>query len=108
MSSSAPPSRTRRAVRGARPSSTSVVITAAGSKYTATSPPCPKRVRKDGGENGRDQTVKIGCPGAHGDQREHVRATVDNRRPGALEKCPYAPEHYRSRERQLDPYCESF
>ena len=53
--------------------------------------------------NGRDHAVEIRDSGAQGDQREHVRAAVDERGPEALEERPAAPEHDRRGERELNP-----
>ena len=89
------------------PSSTSVVITAAGSKYTATVPPCPRKESgKIPGSNGRNHAVEIGRARAHGDQREHIWTAVDDRCPAALKERPAAPQHHRRRQRKLDPDCE--
>ena len=88
---------TRRAVFGARPSSariaapvrlrarssstwpssTSVMITAAASKYTADVPRrVAERRRKEPGRQRRDHAVDVGHADAERDQREHVRAAV--------------------------------
>ena len=53
--------------------------------------------------DGRDHAVDVRDANAHGDQREHVRAAIDDRRPAALEERPAAPEHDRSGQHEFDP-----
>ena len=60
-----------------------------------------------GGENlrgdGGDHAVDVSDAGAEADQREHVGAAVDERRPEALEEWQTAPEDDRSGEGEFEP-----
>ena len=58
--------------------------------------------RKDAGRQCRDHAVPVRGADAEADQREHVRAAVDERLPHALEERPATPQHDGRRQRQLD------
>ena len=51
----------------------------------------------------RDHAVDVGDAGAQADQREHVRAAVDQRSPEALKEWEAAPEDDGGGQRELKP-----
>ena len=62
--------------------------------------------RRDSGKicgEGRDHAVDVGDAGAQPDQREHVGAAVDERRPEALEERQAAPENDGGGENEFEP-----
>jgi hypothetical protein len=61
------------------------------------------RVGENSRSDGRDHAVDIGDAGAEADQREHVRAAVDQGRPEALEEWEAAVEDYGRGEQEFDP-----
>ena len=86
------------------PSSTSTVMTAAASKYTATVPSMPRNAgREERRGSGGDHAVEPGRARAERDQREHVEVAVDQRRPAALEERPPCPQHHGRCSSELDP-----
>ena len=62
-----------------------------------------ERVGKNSGREGGDHAVDVGDAGAEADQREHVRAAVDERRPEALEERQAAPEDDGRGESEFEP-----
>ena len=62
-----------------------------------------ERVRKKPREKGRCHAVDIGRPDTEGDEGEHVRAAVDKGLPPTLEERPASPQHYRGRQKKLEP-----
>ena len=62
-----------------------------------------QRRGKNSWREDRDHAVDVGDAGAEADQREHVRAAVDQRRPETLEEWQAAPEDDGSRQRELKP-----
>src|SRR5579863_8612643 len=62
-----------------------------------------ERSRKPSRKNCRDDAVEKCRASAQSDQREHVRAAIDQRRPETLEEWPAAPQHDRSRKNKFDP-----
>ena len=67
------------------------MITAAVSKYVSTAPCVAEAGGKRARRNRRRDAVNVGRADAERDQREHVRAAIDDRRPAALEERPAAP-----------------
>src|ERR1039458_1589906 len=58
-----------------------------------------KNARREGG----DDTVYVGHAGAHADQREHIRATIEDRSPEALKEWQAAPQDNRSGQDEFEP-----
>ena len=59
--------------------------------------------RKNTGNQCGDHTEQPGRTNTDGDQRPHVRATVDNRRPAAFQKRPAHPQDDRRTQQHLQP-----
>jgi hypothetical protein len=59
--------------------------------------------RKGAWGDRRDEAEQVRGTGADADQREHVQAAVNERRPHPLEERRAGPEHHWSREYQLHP-----
>ena len=101
---SASPVRPRARSSSTCPSSTSVTITAAASKYSAIAPPCAaERVGEGPRREHRDDAVQPGDAGAERDQREHVELPGAQRARAAREERPAAVQHDRRREHELEP-----
>ena len=66
----------------------------------------PIGIREKAGETDGRQAVKVGRARAQGYQGEHVEAAIPNGRPGPLPEGEPAPNHYGSRQEQLDPLAE--
>src|SRR5438309_1283552 len=60
-----------------------------------------ERRREEPGRERPDDTVDVRHPGAERDQREHVEAAVDDRRPAPLEEGPARPQDHRRRQHEL-------
>ena len=100
----APEVRSRARNSSTCPSSTSTVMTAAASKYTATAPCMSrKRGRKQLRRQRADHAVEPGHAGAHRDQREHVEISGEQRMPAAHEERRTRPQHHRRGKHQRDP-----
>ena len=100
----APEVRSRARNSSTCPSSTSTVMTAAASKYTATAPCMSrKRGRKQLRRQRADHAVEPGHAGAHRDQREHVEISRHQRTPAARKERRAGPQHHRRRQRQRNP-----
>ena len=100
----APEVRSRARNSSTWPSSTSTVMTAAASKYTATAPCMSRNAgRKPLRRQRADHAVEPGHAGAHRDQREHVEIARHDRMPAAHEKRRAGPQHHRRRQHQRNP-----
>ena len=64
--------------------------------------------RKDPRRDCRDDTERIGGADAHGDQRKHVQAAVEDRFDAADEKCPARPKDDRRCQDELGPNRRTF
>src|SRR5580693_10758944 len=59
-------------------------------------------------EDRRHEAVEIGGAGAEADQREHVRAAVNQRGPKTLKEWPAAPQDDRGRENEFNPVANAW
>ena len=62
---------------------------------------------KDARRDGRDDTERIGRANAHGDEREHVQAAVDDGFDATDQERPSRPEDDRRRQHELGPSRDS-